>query len=134
MPKEPWDEVQMSDRHAVASGLDEGRMRDTHADETGSETAFEEQLDKLSKTVRFEQEAPSAASSSDPLVAPECPASGERQSRPGSLLVQKSGHADDDSQVSALDIFYELDGRKSCFIREVLGLVSRRRSRISQEK
>ena len=43
----------------------------------GSEAASEAQLDKLSKTVRFEQEAPSAAASSDPTVALEYPASGE---------------------------------------------------------
>ena len=51
----------------------------------------------------FEQEAPSAAASSDPTVALEYPASGEAQDRPGSVLVQKSGHVDDDVQISALD-------------------------------
>ena len=73
----------------------------------------------LRKTVRFEQEAPSASSSSDPTVALENPASGEIQSRPGSVLVQKSGHVDDDVQISALVVFYEMDGRKSRYIREV---------------
>ena len=48
------------------------------------------------------------------------PASGETQSRPGSVLVQTSGHVDDDVQISALDAFYEMDGRKSRYIGEVL--------------
>ena len=38
----------------------------------------------------------------------------------GSVLVQKSGHVDDDVQISALDAFYEMDGRRSRFIGEVL--------------
>ena len=36
------------------------------------------------------------------------------------MLVQKSGHVDDDVQISALDAFYEMDGRKSRYIGEVL--------------
>ena len=71
-------------------------------------------------TVRFEQEAPSAAASSDPTVTLEYLASGETQDRPGSVLVQKSGHVDDDLQISASDAFYEMDGRKSRYIGEVL--------------
>ena len=43
-----------------------------------------------------------------------------RQSRQGSVLVQKSGHVDDDVQIYALDAFYEMDGRKSRSIGEVL--------------
>ena len=46
--------------------------------------------------------------------------SGETQSWHGSVLVQKSGHVDDDVQISALDPFYEKDGRKSRYIGEVL--------------
>ena len=34
--------------------------------------------------------------------------------------MQKSGHVDDDVQSSALDPFYEMDGRKSRYIGEVL--------------
>ena len=34
--------------------------------------------------------------------------------------MQKSGHVDDDVQISALDAFYDMDGRKSRYIREVL--------------
>ena len=34
--------------------------------------------------------------------------------------MQKSGHVDDDVQFSALDAFYEMDGRKSRYIGEVL--------------
>ena len=76
----------------------------------------------MRKTVRFEQEASSssAAASSDPTVALEYPASGETHSRPGSALVQKSGHADDDVQISAFNAFFEMDGRKSRYIGEVL--------------
>ena len=115
--------------HADASGgnlmehqHEKDRMRDIHIGKRGPEVAGEEQLDKLRKTVRFEQEAPSssAAASSDPTVALECLASGETQSRPGSVLVQTSGHVDDGVQVSALDASYEMDGRKSRYIGEVL--------------
>ena len=42
------------------------------------------------------------------------------KSRPWSVLVQKSGHVDDDVQISALDAFYEMDGRRSRYIGEVL--------------
>ena len=110
----------MAVRHADASGgditenhHDENRMRDINVGKRGSEAASEEQLDKLRKTVRFEQEAPSAAASSDPTVLLEYPASGETQDRPRSVLVQKSGHIDDDVQFSAFDAFYGKDGRKS---------------------
>ena len=37
-----------------------------------------------------------------------------------SVLVQKSGHVDEDVQISALDAFYEMDGRKSRYIGDVL--------------
>ena len=111
---------QVAVRHADASGghirenqHEEDRMRDIHVGKIGSEAASEEQPDKLRKTVRFEQEAPSVSASTDPLVALEYPASGETQDRLGSVLVQKSGHVDDDVQISALDAFYEMDGRKS---------------------
>ena len=87
-------------------------MKDVHVGRRGTDAA-----DKLRKTVRFEEEASSALASSDPTVAP---ASGEAHSRPGSVLVQKSGHVDDDVQFSALDPFYEMDGRKSRYIGEVL--------------
>ena len=126
---EPWNRTdeQVAVRQADASGSDirenqheEDRMRDIHVRKRGSEAAGEDQLDKLRKTVRFEQEAPSAAASSDPTVALEYLASGETQSRPGSVFVQKSGHVNDDEQNSALDPFYEMDGRKSRLIGEVL--------------
>ena len=44
--------------------------------------------------------------------------SGETSSQPGSVIVQKSGHVDDDVQSSALDPFFEMDGRKSRYIGE----------------
>ena len=91
---------QVAVRHADASGSDitetqheEERMRDIHVGKRGSGAAGEEQL------VQSENEAPSAVASCDPLVALEYPASGETQDRPGSVLVQKSGHVDDDVQI-----------------------------------
>ena len=95
-------------------------MREIHIGKRGSQAAGAEQPDTLGKTVRFEQEASSASASSDPTVTLEYLASGETQSRPGSVLVQKSGHVDDDVQISALDAFHEMDGRKSGYIGEVL--------------
>ena len=55
-----------------------------------------------------------------PTVTLEYPATGETQDRRESVLVQKLGHVDDDVQISALDPFYEMDGRKSRYIGEVL--------------
>ena len=88
---------QVAVRHVDASGGDirenqheEDRMRDIRVGKRGPEAASEEQPDKLRKTVRFDQEAPSASASSDPTVALEYPASGETQDRTGSVLVQKS--------------------------------------------
>ena len=95
-------------------------MRDIHVSKRGSEAASEEQSDKLRKTVRFGQEASSAAASSDPTVTLEYPASGETQDRPRSVLVQKSGHVDDDVQISALDACCEKDGRRTRYVGEVL--------------
>ena len=118
------DHEQMAVRQADASGGDiranqheEDRI---HCGKRGSEAAGEEHPDKLRKTVRFEQEAPSAAASSDPTVALQYPASGETQDRPGSVLVQKTGHVDDDVQTSAFDACNEMDGLKSHYIGEVL--------------
>ena len=99
---------------------EEDRLRDIRVGKRGSEAAGQDQPDKLRKTVRFEQEVSSASASSDPTVALEYPASGETQSRLGSVLVQKSDHVDDDVQNSALDPFYEMDGRKRRYIGEVL--------------
>ena len=121
------DGEQVAVRHPDASGGDiretqheEDRVKDIHVGKRGSEAAGEEQPDKLRETVRFEQEAPSAAASSDPTVALEYLASGETEDRPGSVLVQKSGHVDDDVQNSALDAFNEMDGGLSRYIGEVL--------------
>ena len=126
VPENRADE-QVAVRHADASGgnitekqNEEDRKRDIHIGKRGSEAAAEAQPHKLRKTVRFEQEAQNAAASSDPTVALEYLASGETQSRLGSVLVQTSGHVDDDVQISALDAFYEMDWRKSRCIGEVL--------------
>ena len=73
VPMEPGnrDDEQMAVRHADASGGDitenqheESLMRDIHVGKRDSEAASEEQPNKLRKTVRFEQEASSASSSS----------------------------------------------------------------------
>ena len=65
------DDEQVAVRHADTSGGDimenqheEDRMRDIHIGKRGSEAASEEQPDKLRKTVRFEEEASSAVTSS----------------------------------------------------------------------
>ena len=86
---------QVAVRHSDASFGDirenqheEDRMRDIHIGRRGPEATGKEQLDKLRKTVRIEQEAlsSSAAASSDPTVALEDPANRKRKSA-GSVLV-----------------------------------------------
>ena len=47
-------------------------------------------------------------------------ASGEKQNRPEPVLVQNSCNVDGDIVISALDVFYEMDGRESRYIEEVL--------------
>ena len=123
----------MAVRQADASGGDirenqheEDRMRGIQIGKRGPEAASEEQPDNFRKTVRFEQEAPSAAESSDPIVALEYPVSGEMQDRPGSVLVRKSGHVDDYVQISALE--------RKIVTSEKVGLASSRRCRRSQGK
>ena len=127
MPREPVSRAdeQVAVRHADASGGDirenqhvHNRVRDIHVGKKGSEAASEEQPDGAGTT----------------HVSLEYPASCETQDRLGSVLVQKSGHVDDDVQISALDAFYETDGRKSPLHQRSVGLVSRRRCRRSQEK
>ena len=65
----------------------------------------------------FEQEAPNTSASSNPYVALEHPMRRETPSRPGSVLVQKLCHVEDDEHISALDVFHEKDEREN---REVL--------------
>ena len=136
------DDEQVAVPHADASGgnimenqHEENRMRDIQIGKRGPDATGEEQPDKLRKTVRFEQEASSSseAASSEPTVALEYPARGETQNRPGSALVQKSGHVDDDVQISALDAFYEMDVRKSRYIEEVLEWYRGKMPEISRE-
>ena len=122
---EPGNEEYMADRQAVASGEeerqhDENIMRDIHIGKRGSETANKEQADILRTTGRIEQDTPNTESSSSMHVFVECLASGKRQDRPEPVFVQNSGHVDDDMQISALDIFYEMDGRWSRYNKEVL--------------
>ena len=68
------------------------------------------------------------------LLALEYPASGETQDRPGSVLVQTSGHVDDDVQLSALDAFVGVGGRKSRYIGEVLVGIEEKMPEISREE
>ena len=54
-------------------------------------------------------------------VSLEHPAGGARQDRPEQVRVQNSRHVDDDIQISELDAsFYEMDGRRCRYIKEVL--------------
>ena len=135
----PGDEEQKEDRHAVASGEEEkqheeNRMRDVHIGKRGSETACEEQPDKLRKTVRFEQEAPNASWFSSIHASLEYPASGEEQDRLEPLFVQHSGHVDDDmKQFRVGRILRDGWTRESSHQRSV-GFVSRRRCQRSHEK
>ena len=80
---------------------------------SGSRTANEEQPDKLRKTVRFEQEAPSTSSSSTVHVSLEYPESGTKKDPLEPVFVHYSGHVEDDIQISALDVFHQADGRES---------------------
>ena len=51
----------------------------------------------------------------------------------GSVLVQKSGRVDDDVRISALDVFFGKDRRKSRYIRRSVGAAPRRRCWRSQK-
>ena len=133
------DDEQMAVRHADASGGDirenqheKKRTSDIHVGKRGSEAAGEEP-DKLRKTVRFEQEAPSAAASSDPTVALEYLASGETQDRLGSVLVQKSGHVDDKTNFCVGCVLRVGWTKESLHLTSV-GMVSRKRCRRSCER
>ena len=123
--QEPGEHADASGGYIMENQHEEDRMRDIPVSKRGSEAASEEQSDKLRKKVRFEQEAPNASASSEVYVALEYLASGETQSRSGSVVVQKSGHVDDDVQISALDAFYEKDGRKSRYVGEGAGDLKR---------
>ena len=46
--------------------------------------------------------------------------SGEKQDRLHLLLVQISGLVNDDTLIFVLNVFYEMDGRESRYIKEVL--------------
>ena len=119
------DDEQVAVRHADASGGDitenqheEDRMRDIQVSKRGSEAASEEQSDNLrkyysSKRLRMHQHRPIHMFPWNILRV-------VRHNRPGCVFVQKSGHVDDDVQISALDPAYEMDGRKSRYIKEGL--------------
>ena len=101
-------------RHADASGgniienqHEEDRMRDIHIGRSGPEVAGEEQHDKSECSSVFRSDCYSGIS---------C----ERRDTKSVVHVQTSGHVDDDVQISALDPLYEMDGRKSRYIREAL--------------
>ena len=69
--------------------------------------------------MRFEQEAPKTSTSSDPYVALGHHVRDETPRRPGSVLVQKFCHVEYDEHMSALDVFYEKDGRENRCLGEV---------------
>ena len=108
VPEEPEkDDEQVAVRHADASGgyimenqHEETRKRNIQVNERGSEATNEEQTDEWRKTVRFEREAPNTSISSDPYVSLEHPVRADTPRRPGSVLVQKSCHVQDDVHVS----------------------------------
>ena len=134
------DGEQVVVRHADASGGDiienqheEDRLRYIHVGKRGSEATSEEQSDEWRETERLEHEAPNTSASSDPCVALENLESGEIQRRPGSVLVRKSGHVDDDVRIYALDAFPRDGCTKESLHRRSVGKVSRRRCRRSQE-
>ena len=60
-------------------------------------------------------------------VSLEHPARGYTQDRPEPVFVQNSVNVDDDMQISVLEAFHAMDGRRSRDIKEVLDLLSRRR-------
>ena len=129
MPEEHGDkdDEQVAVRHADASGgyiienqHEENRMRDIYIGKRGSEATNEEQMDEWRKKVRFEQEALKTSASSDPYVALERPVRSETTSRAVSVHVQKLCHVEDDEHISALDVFYEKDGRENRCIGELL--------------
>ena len=118
---------QVAVRHADASGgyiieeqHEKRNERETSKSTKEPEATNEDQTDEWRKTMRFEREAPNTSAFSDPHVALEHLVRDETPSRPGSVLVQKSGHVGDDVHTSALDAFYEKDGRRSRYIGEVL--------------
>ena len=120
--------------HLAVTSLNENQreekiLRGTRVNIRGSGATSEEQLDERRKTERIEREAPNASASSDPCAAREYLVSCEIQSRPGSVLVQqKSGHVDDDVQISALDALYEKDARELTWLRSGhVSMLSRRK-------
>ena len=146
VPMEPGnrDDEQVAVRHADASGGDirenqheRDRMRDIHVSKRGPEAAGEEQPDKLRKTVRFEQAAPSAAASSDPTIALEYPASGEvcwwEQYHDTVDLVQDSETEDPQRTNFCVGSILRDGWTKESLHRRSVGLVSRRRYRRSQD-
>ena len=108
MPEEAGekDDEQVAVRRADAPGSyiienqhEERRKRDVQVNERGTEATNEEQTDEWRKTVRFEQGAPNTSISSDPYVALEHHVRDETPSRPGSVLVQKLCHVEDDEHI-----------------------------------
>ena len=129
VPVEPGNrgDEQITVRHSGASGGDiagnqheEKRMRDIHGGQRGPEAAGVEQPDKLRKKARFEQEGSSSVQHRLPtqLLLWNILRGMRHKVGPVSVLVLTSGHVDDDVQISALDAFYEKDGRRSRYIGE----------------
>ena len=124
---EPGNEEQMEDRHAVASGEEEkqheqNRKRDSQIGKRRSQTANAEQPDKLSKTVRFQHEAPNIiVVLNHAMCLLKILRVVRTQDRLEPVLVQKFRcMLTMTCAFSALDVFYVMDGRKSRHIKEVL--------------
>ena len=114
MPTDPRNGEQMADRHAVASGEnerehDENGMVEINIGKRGLETAHEEQPDNLRNTVQPEHATSSSTSTSSKRVSLEYLASGEKKDQTELVLEQRSGHLENDIQMSALEVFYEMD-------------------------
>ena len=69
----------------------------------------EEQPDKLRKTAQFEHEPSSSTSASSMQIPVEYIASYEVHAPSKSVLVQRSGHIDDDDQIAVLDATLPMD-------------------------
>ena len=137
MPLEPGNEEKMADRHAVASGEDEKRhdensMNDVHNGKRGPETASEERPEKFRKTVILEQDAPNTSSYSTMHLCPENPASAEKQVRLEQVLVQNSGHVDDDFLISAWDFILRDRWTKESLLEKKMPEISEEMHRMTQ--
>ena len=134
---EPRSEEQMADRHAVASGEkerhhDENRMRNIYVGQRGSETVNEEQPDKLRKIVRLEQEAPNRSSSNHACLLHVLRVVRDKTDQ--SLYLCTIQVMSMTYKFLRSMFFYEMYGRKTRYIKEVLDGYREEDCKRSQEK